>query len=165
MVEKVTIFSAWGETATLESIDARRTLQRHPDEWRKQPFPESEHAKGLKAKVEREARERAVIASQQAAVAAPVQIDPRVLDAAVKAGVEEELRRREKEAADASNPAAKHAADEEAAWRADLTKAGVTAEQLQQIANDENIPVEPTDSKKALVEKIVAGRKTAAAQS
>lgn len=160
MVEKITIHSAWGENATLDSIDARRTVKQHPDQWRMQPFPAGDIEQGKADKVKREAHERAVLASQRAAEVAPVQIDPKVIEAAVKAGVAEELRRREQEAAD---PRLKQVAEEEAAWRVDLTKPGTTAAQLHKIAEAENIPVESDDNKATLIEKIIAGRKTAAA--
>ena len=165
MPEKMIIHSAWGEEATVDAVDGRRAVQNHPDEWSTKPFPESGHKKAAEKKAEREAQERAVQASQRAAaVPAPVQIDKKMLDEAIKTGVEEELRKREQEAREASpdGQAAKQAAEDEAAWRADLGK--MSNAQLTTLAKEENVAIEGDDNKASIIDKIVAARKLAAAE-
>lgn len=39
MPEKMTIYRKNGETATMDSIDARRTVQAHGDDWATKPWP------------------------------------------------------------------------------------------------------------------------------
>lgn len=159
MVEKVTIFSNFGEEATLDAIDAKRALQLHPEEWSTKPFSADEIKKGKAEKVSKDKIAARIRAEEQGKAAPVEEVKP------LTASERSELDRLRKEAEDARSkggPAAPLEPIDEAAMRAELNKSNAT--ELADLAKAENIAVEADDDKKTLVTKIIAGRKAIAAQ-